>query len=101
MSDRADNFFMGLVIGGVLGALVGVLFAPKSGRELREELGGKAEEALIKAKEDYQETLEKSKKAYDTAVSRLNKLEAAAGEKIEEVVGKASSILKKEGQEHP
>jgi len=31
------HFFKGLLIGGALGALAGVLFAPKSGKKLRSE----------------------------------------------------------------
>ena len=31
MSDKCGNFLKGLLIGGVVGAVVGILYAPKSG----------------------------------------------------------------------
>lgn len=32
------HFFKGLLMGGALGALAGILFAPKSGKELRSDI---------------------------------------------------------------
>lgn len=99
MADRTENFITGLFIGGVIGAAVGILFAPKSGKELREDIEGKTDELLAKAKEEYQEALEKSKKAYEAAIDRLNELESVAAEKVEELGAKAAAKLKKEGQD--
>ena len=48
-SDRG-GFLRGLFIGSVLGALAGLLFAPKSGKELRSELKQKGTEVLEEAK---------------------------------------------------
>ena len=42
-SDKGDKFFKGFVFGGIIGAIAGVLLAPKSGREMRDELGEEAE----------------------------------------------------------
>ena len=39
------RFFQGALIGGFLGALGGIFFAPKSGEELRGDLRGKGKEA--------------------------------------------------------
>ena len=47
------NFLKGFVIGGVLGALAGILFAPKSGKELRSDIKEKGSEVLKDAKEIY------------------------------------------------
>jgi gas vesicle protein len=38
MSNTSTKFLEGMLLGGVLGFVGGVLFAPKSGRELRKEL---------------------------------------------------------------
>jgi gas vesicle protein len=45
------HFCMGLLIGAVLGALAGILFAPKSGKELRSDIQEKGSEFLKGAKE--------------------------------------------------
>lgn len=95
MSDRTGDFLKGLVIGGLVGAVIGILYAPKSGKETREEIGKKAEELLAKAKEEYEQTLEKSRKTYETAVSRLKKIEEAAREKVGELEAKAGEMVDK------
>lgn len=95
MSDRAGDFLKGLVIGGLAGAVIGILYAPKSGKETREEIGKKAEELLAKAKEEYEQALEKSRKTYETAVSRLKKIEETAREKVGELESKAGEMVEK------
>ena len=40
--DRGGSFLMGLLAGTILGAGLGMLFAPKSGSELRSQLGDQA-----------------------------------------------------------
>ena len=45
------NFFKGLLIGGALGALAGILFAPKSGKKLRSDIREKGREILNDGKE--------------------------------------------------
>jgi gas vesicle protein len=44
MSDRESNSFVWFLAGLGLGALVGVLYAPRSGSETRESLRARAEE---------------------------------------------------------
>jgi gas vesicle protein len=83
MSKRVD-FIEGLIIGGLIGAVIGILYAPKSGKETREDIARKADEVLAKAKEEYNLAVEKSKKAYDATVAKLKALEETAKEKVEE-----------------
>ena len=100
MSEKCGDFLKGLLVGGAAGLILGILYAPKSGKETREQLGRKTEELLTKAKEDYEKALEKSKKTYESAVERLRKIESAAKEKIEhgkedvsELVGQGKEAL--------
>ncbi|MEI7639467.1 MAG: YtxH domain-containing protein [Syntrophus sp. (in: bacteria)] len=95
MSDRVGDFLKGLVIGGLAGAVIGILYAPKSGKETREEIGKKAEELLAKAKEEYEQALENSRKTYETAVSRLKKIEEAAREKVGDLESRAGEMVEK------
>ena len=44
MSDRDGSSFLWFLTGLGIGAAIGVLYAPKSGRETRETLVGRAEE---------------------------------------------------------
>jgi gas vesicle protein len=63
--DRFENegggggsFVMGLLTGTVLGAGLGMLFAPKAGSELRGQLGEQANNIANQAKEGYQKASE-------------------------------------------
>jgi gas vesicle protein len=55
----ANDCFKGLIVGGLIGAALGILYAPKSGKETREGLRNSAEELLEKAKKQYEEAYKK------------------------------------------
>jgi len=93
MSEKCGDFVKGLLIGGAAGLILGILYAPKSGKETREDIGRKTEALLAKAKEDYEKALEKSKKTYESAIERLRKIESAAKEKIEQGKEDVSGIV--------
>ena len=93
MSEKGGDFIKGLLIGGVAGIILGILYAPKSGKETREEIGRKTEELLAKAKEEYERALEKSKKTYESAIKRLRDLEDAAKKKFEHVDEDVSKMV--------
>jgi gas vesicle protein len=50
---QASAFVMGLLTGTVLGAGLGLLFAPKAGSELRQQISGQAEQLAKNASEGY------------------------------------------------
>lgn len=85
MSERNNDLLKGLFVGGLIGMALGILFAPKSGKEMREDITRKADELLVKAKEEYGKVLEKSKTAYDASVNNLEDLEASVKEKAAQV----------------
>jgi gas vesicle protein len=58
------NFLKGLLIGGALGALAGILFAPKSGKELRSDIKKKGNEIIKDGKEIYADASAKAKEIY-------------------------------------
>jgi gas vesicle protein len=95
MSDRGSDFVKGLVIGGLIGAVLGVLYAPKSGKETREDIARKTEDLLVKAREEYEQALDMSKRAYETAVKRLKEVEVSAKEKVEEVESKVEALTER------
>jgi len=67
MSEKDNhNTFLAFILGGVIGAILGILFAPRSGKETREKLGilfedlsEKAENILEEGKEKAEEMKEK------------------------------------------
>jgi gas vesicle protein len=85
--DRFDNegggggsFVMGLLTGTVLGAGLGMLFAPKAGSELRNQLSEQAgnlantaSEGVRRAQESAGEWAEQGRKVYDKARDAVNR----------------------------
>lgn len=59
MADNKSDFLTGLIVGGLIGAALGILFAPKSGKESREDIARKADELMAKAQEGYEKAAEK------------------------------------------
>jgi hypothetical protein len=61
---------------------------------MREELAGKTDDLLSKAKEEYEKALEKSRVVSETAVKRLEELGSSAKEKVEEEESKGNKVNK-------
>jgi gas vesicle protein len=93
--NKSGDFVAGILIGGLIGAVIGILYAPKSGKETREEIAKKADQLLAKAKEEYECAIEKSRKAYEETIQRLKRLEKTAWEKAEEVGEKVDEITER------
>ena len=72
------NFFKGLLIGGALGALAGILFAPKSGKELRSDINEIGSEVLKDAKEIYADASTKAKEIIEEAKHQAKELKKEA-----------------------
>jgi gas vesicle protein len=85
--NRCCHWMQGLFIGALAGVVVGILCAPKSGKETREDLSVKANEFAAQLKDEYGAALEKSKMAYDNLLVRLKELEARAEKKSKELKG--------------
>ena len=94
--------FMGLLIGGALGALAGILFAPKSGKKLRSDIKEIGSEVLKDAKEIYADTSTKAKEIIEEAKHQAEQLKKEAegtGEKIagevQEKIGQVKKVFGK------
>ena len=92
MSNQIEAFVKGIFLGGVIGAVVGILYAPQSGRKTREDINKEAEKLLKKAKEEYEATLKKSSKACESAVKQLKHLESSTKEKVGEMEEKVVEL---------
>ena len=53
--NNQNDFLIGLLFGSILGALAGIFFAPKSGKQLRSKIKEKGTEVLKDAEEIYEE----------------------------------------------
>ena len=59
MSENNGDLLVSFIIGGLIGITLGILFAPKSGKETREDIKRRADELIIKAKEGYEKAAQK------------------------------------------
>ena len=85
---RGDDSDMGtrltyFVIGATVGAVVALLFAPKSGRELREDLADATRKGVDRARETGTQLSAKAGEYYDAASARAGELAASAREVVE------------------
>jgi gas vesicle protein len=88
MSDNnCGDWVKGLLIGGLVGVIIGLLYAPKSGKETRDELSDKAKDVAGKLKDEYEVAFEKSKSAYENLLKKLKEVEAKAEQKAQEMGG--------------
>jgi len=76
-----NSLFKGFLLGGLLGAEAGILFAPKAGDELRSGIKGKGEKALKDTKQFYSDAKAKVETVYENARHRMI---GDNGEKAEE-----------------
>ena len=88
----------GSTLYGTFGALAGILFAPKSGRELRADLKEKENRAFEDANRIYSDSSTKAKVILDDAKSRLDELKKEAERQLSEARLKAKEILTEGGE---
>jgi len=86
--EGGGSFLMGLLAGTVLGAGLGMLFAPKTGSELRSQLGNQladstgrlreaADQGYQQATEKVSQMMDRGREAYDRARSSVGNMAAA------------------------
>ena len=99
--EGGGSFLMGLLAGTVLGAGLGMLFAPKAGSELRTQLGSQladqtgrlrevADQGYQQASEKVSQMMDRGREAYDRARSSVGTM-AAAGTTGSTTTGPSSS----------
>ena len=71
MGNSDDGFVKGFILGGIIGAAMALFLAPKSGQELREDLGDEAEKLLAKAKEDIENAKKAAMKSFEESRDKI------------------------------
>ncbi len=86
----AGKFIAGFIVGGAIGAIAGILLAPKSGEETRQMLSDSAKDMIKKADETAKQIQSKA----EDAVTELQK-------KGEEIKDKLQDLINKQKDENP
>jgi gas vesicle protein len=98
MSDKKSghmtDVFAGGIIGGFIGSIIGVLYAPKSGKEMRDELVKKAGEFLVTAKEEYEQIFEHIiKEKAEEAEEKVTELKEFSKQVVKKQTGRIKKAL--------
>jgi gas vesicle protein len=78
-----------LLVGGGIGAILALLFAPKSGQELREDIAVATKKGIEKGKETAESLQEAANDYYEVTRDRATDLYSTAQEKASEIGEKA------------
>ena len=95
-NDNISTRLTYLLIGGGIGAVIALLFAPKSGQELRGDLADATRKGIDKSREAaqqvgerageyYESTRERAGELYNQAATRASEVYTQATEKVGEV----------------
>lgn len=94
--DSFGAFLVGFLVGGITGAVVSLLYAPKSGEETRTVIKEKAIELKDKTAVTAEEAYHKAEQAANEAAAKAQELLKAAQDKASEVLKKAPVVLEAE-----
>ena len=81
-----------LIIGGGIGAILALLFAPKSGEELRGDIADVTRKGLEKSKETAAQLQEKAGEYYEVTREKAGEYYQAASDKAGELKNKAGEL---------
>jgi gas vesicle protein len=89
--DSVSTRLTYLLIGGGIGAVIALLFAPKSGQELRGDIADATRKGIDKSREAAQQVGERAGEYYDATRERATELYSQASEKASDLYTQASS----------
>lgn len=92
-NNGGNGFLIGLIAGSALGAIVGLLYAPKSGKELRDDIRAKSNEYLDDADQYIQDAKVKAKDLINEGKKKSEELIVDAKSKSEELLKEAQKIF--------
>lgn len=90
-NDNISTRLTYLLIGGGIGAVIALLFAPKSGQELRGDLADATRKGIDKSREAAQQLGERAGEYYETGRERASELYTQAAGKASDLYSQASS----------
>ncbi len=88
-NDNISTRLTFLLIGGGIGAILALLFAPKSGQELRGDIADATRKGIDKSREAAQELSQRAGEYYEVTRDRASELYSTATDKVSDVTHKA------------
>ena len=97
-NDNISTRLTYLLIGGGIGAVIALLFAPKSGQELRGDLADATRKGIDKSRETAQQIGERAGEYYESTRERAGELYSQAANKASDVYSQASEKVSEVAQ---
>ncbi|MFI5270626.1 MAG: YtxH domain-containing protein [Candidatus Saccharimonadales bacterium] len=100
-NDKSSNLkklIIGTALAATAGYIAGVLTAPKSGKETREDIKAAATKKREDAVKELKHLQEELDKVIDQSKARMGKLSTKAKEELQAVVSKAKNTKEKTGE---
>lgn len=97
--DSGDNIstrLTYLLIGGGIGAILALLFAPKSGHELRGDIADATRKGIDRSRETAQQLGERAGEYYEATRGRASELYSTAAEKVGDVAHTAREVASRQ-----
>ena len=92
-SGLATGLFIGFLAGGIAGAIAALLYAPKSGKELRSDIKRRAGDIAEDASEYVKTTRSKTIDLINEGKTRSDQLVSDAKQKADHILGSAEKVL--------
>jgi gas vesicle protein len=97
-NDNISTRLTYLLIGGGIGAVIALLFAPKSGQELRGDLADATRKGIDKSREAAQQLGERAGEYYETTRERAGEFYTQAATKASDIYSQASDKVSEVAQ---
>ncbi|HEY2960975.1 MAG TPA: YtxH domain-containing protein [Pyrinomonadaceae bacterium] len=95
--DSVSTRLTYLLIGGGIGAILALLFAPKSGQELRGDIADATRKGIDRSREAAQQLGDRAGEYYEATRTRAGELYSQAAEKVTEVAQTAREAATRQG----
>ena len=96
-SDSISTRLTYLLIGGGIGAILALLFAPKSGQELRGDIADATRKGIDRSREAAQQLGDRAGEYYEATRTRAGELYSQAAERVTEVAQNARDAAARQG----
>ncbi len=97
-SNYTKGFLIGAVVGGAVGAVVALLFAPKSGKELRRDIAERTEDVVDKAQQMFNKATGQVESGVEDVVNegrlRAERIVSSARHQAENLMSNAEQVLR-------
>ena len=95
--ESVSNKLTYLLIGGGIGAVLALLFAPKSGQELRGDIADATRKGIDRSREAAQQLGDRAGEYYEATRGRAAELYSQAAERVSEVAQNARDAASRQG----